>query len=88
MVGERLSSSGTRLDICSPVQLAEPTTVCTKTSSESVHRTLKSVSRQSLLGTYQNKSLRRLIRNLVNLHIGNCLVRMPKFPFVRFRDTP
>lgn len=50
MVGERLSSSGTRLDVCSPVQLAEQATACTKTSTESVHRALKSVSRQSLLG--------------------------------------
>lgn len=50
MVGERLSSSGTRLDVTSPLQTAAPTSGV-KTSTESVHKALKSVSRQSLLGT-------------------------------------
>ncbi|GLV41568.1 uncharacterized protein CBL_06797 [Carabus blaptoides fortunei] len=45
MVGERLSSSGTRLDVASPVQSVAPA----RGSVESVHRALKSVSRQSLL---------------------------------------
>lgn len=49
MVGERLSSSGTRLDVTSPVQSVAPVGGL-KTSTESVHRALKSVSRQSLLG--------------------------------------
>ncbi|KAG5885980.1 hypothetical protein JTB14_008335 [Gonioctena quinquepunctata] len=48
MVGERLSSSGTRLNITSPVQSAAPTAPH-RTSTESIHRVLKSVSRQSLL---------------------------------------
>lgn len=49
MVGERLSSSGTRLNVTSssPVQ---STGGGVKSSAESVHRGLKSVSRQSLLG--------------------------------------
>lgn len=50
MVGERLTGSGTRLDVTPPLQLVEPTGVGNKSSTESVHRTLKSVSRQSLLG--------------------------------------
>lgn len=50
MIGERLSGSGTRLDVSSPVQSAAPTIGGVKSSTESVHRALKSVSRQSLLG--------------------------------------
>ncbi|KAJ8920562.1 hypothetical protein NQ315_004701, partial [Exocentrus adspersus] len=49
MVGERLSSSGTRLNLTSPVQCATPTAAPRKPSTESVHKVLKSVSRQSLL---------------------------------------
>ncbi|CAH0557075.1 unnamed protein product [Brassicogethes aeneus] len=49
MVGERLSGSSTRLNVTSPVQCAHPTSGSHKTSTESVHRVLKSVSRQSLL---------------------------------------
>ncbi|XP_063902741.1 cyclic nucleotide-gated channel rod photoreceptor subunit alpha isoform X2 [Zophobas morio] len=49
MVGERLSSSGTCLNVSSPVQSTATTGAPHKTSSESVHRVLKSVSRQSLL---------------------------------------
>uniref|UniRef100_A0A6P7F769 Cyclic nucleotide-gated cation channel alpha-3 n=1 Tax=Diabrotica virgifera virgifera TaxID=50390 RepID=A0A6P7F769_DIAVI len=49
MVGERLSSSGSRLNITSPVQCSAPHSGSHKTSTESVHRVLKSVSRQSLL---------------------------------------
>ncbi|KAF6206477.1 hypothetical protein GE061_017710 [Apolygus lucorum] len=50
MVGERLSSSGTRLDSCSPLGLA-------KSSTESLKppRTFKSVSRQSLLDIVTSK---------------------------------
>ncbi|XP_068086318.1 cyclic nucleotide-gated cation channel [Anabrus simplex] len=44
MVGERLSASGTRLNAASPVQYGG-----VKSSTESVPRGLKSVSRQSLL---------------------------------------
>lgn len=50
MIGERLSGSGTRLEVSSPVQSAAPTIGGVKSSTESVHRALKSVSRQSLLG--------------------------------------
>lgn len=51
MVGERLSISGTNLNLTPPVQYAAPKNVPHKTSStESVNRVLKSVSRQSLLG--------------------------------------
>ncbi|KAK9704178.1 Ion transport protein [Popillia japonica] len=49
MIGERLSGSGTRLEVSSPVQSAAPTIGGVKSSTESVHRALKSVSRQSLL---------------------------------------
>lgn len=51
MVGERLSSSGTRLNVTSssPVQ-STGAIGGVKSSAESVHRGLKSVSRQSLLG--------------------------------------
>ncbi|XP_057668362.1 cyclic nucleotide-gated channel rod photoreceptor subunit alpha isoform X1 [Diorhabda carinulata] len=50
MVGERLSSSGSRLNIASPpLQCAASHAVSRKTSTESIHRVLKSVSRQSLL---------------------------------------
>lgn len=51
MVGERLSSSGTRLNVISssPIQSTGPIDGV-KSSVESVHRGLKSVSRQSLLG--------------------------------------
>ncbi|CAB0004453.1 unnamed protein product, partial [Nesidiocoris tenuis] len=49
MVGERLSSSGTRLDTCSPLGLA-------KSSTESLRpRPFKSVSRQSLLDIVTSK---------------------------------
>lgn len=51
MVGERLSTSGTRLDVTSPLQTAAPTSGI-KTSTESVPKALKSVSRQSLLGKH------------------------------------
>lgn len=50
MIGERLSGSGTRIDVSSPVQSVAPTIGGAKSSTESVHRALKSVSRQSLLG--------------------------------------
>lgn len=51
MVGERLSLSGTHLNLTPPVQCATPNTIPHKTvSTESVNRVLKSVSRQSLLG--------------------------------------
>lgn len=53
MVGERLSSSGTRLNVTStsPIQSTGPSGGgMVKSSTESVHRGLKSVSRQSLLG--------------------------------------
>ncbi|XP_015835561.1 cyclic nucleotide-gated channel rod photoreceptor subunit alpha isoform X2 [Tribolium castaneum] len=49
MVGERLSSSGTCLNVSPPVQGGAPATAPHKASTESVHRVLKSVSRQSLL---------------------------------------
>ncbi|CAG9824996.1 unnamed protein product [Phaedon cochleariae] len=49
MVGERLSSSGTHLNLTSPVQSAAPTAPSRRTSTDSIHRVLKSVSRQSLL---------------------------------------
>lgn len=52
MVGERLSSSGTCLNVSSPVQSTVAGGVPHKSSAESVHRVLKSVSRQSLLGNY------------------------------------
>ncbi|XP_024084421.1 cyclic nucleotide-gated cation channel alpha-3 isoform X2 [Cimex lectularius] len=49
MIGERLSSSGTRLDSCSPLGLA-------KSSTESLKpRPLKSVSKQSLLDIFSSK---------------------------------
>ncbi|XP_065163954.1 cyclic nucleotide-gated channel rod photoreceptor subunit alpha isoform X2 [Atheta coriaria] len=48
LVGERYTGSGTRLDVTSPVQSSAPATVGPKSSTESVHRALKSVSRQSL----------------------------------------
>lgn len=50
LVGERYTGSGTRLDVTSPVQSSAPATVGPKSSTESVHRALKSVSRQSLFG--------------------------------------
>lgn len=51
MVGERLCSSGTRLDvISSPAQSGAQASGGVKTSNESVPRALKSVSKQSLLG--------------------------------------
>lgn len=51
MVTERLCSSGTRLDIItSPPQAGAQAGSGVKTSSESVSRALKSVSKQSLLG--------------------------------------
>ncbi|XP_025834701.1 cyclic nucleotide-gated cation channel alpha-3-like [Agrilus planipennis] len=48
MVGERLSTSGTQLDMSPPLQTSAPTTRH-KSSTESVQRALKSISRQSLL---------------------------------------
>lgn len=49
MIGERLSSSGTRLDSCSPLGLA-------KSSTESLKpKPFKSVSRQSLLDIVSSK---------------------------------
>lgn len=62
MVGERLSSSGTRLDVSSPVQSAAPISGGVKSSTESVHRALKSVSRQSLLGNPNNPNLNILFQ--------------------------
>lgn len=53
MVGDRLSDSGTRLNVVassSPVQSTAPVSAGAKSSTESVHRGIKSVSRQSLLG--------------------------------------
>ncbi|XP_031344275.1 cyclic nucleotide-gated channel rod photoreceptor subunit alpha isoform X3 [Photinus pyralis] len=50
MVGERLCSSGTRLDvITSPAQSGVQASVGPRSSNESVPRALKSVSKQSLL---------------------------------------
>ncbi|XP_045469967.1 cyclic nucleotide-gated channel rod photoreceptor subunit alpha isoform X1 [Harmonia axyridis] len=48
MVGERLNSSGSRLNVASPVQSAQPIAIHHK-STDSIHARLKSVSRQSLL---------------------------------------
>ncbi|KAK9869460.1 hypothetical protein WA026_003214 [Henosepilachna vigintioctopunctata] len=48
MVGERLNSSGTRLNVTSPIPSAQPVARHHK-STDSIHGRLKSVSRQSLL---------------------------------------
>ncbi|KAJ8982037.1 hypothetical protein NQ317_007747 [Molorchus minor] len=54
MVGERLSSSGTHINVTSPVQCAVSAQAHHKTSTESVP---KSVSRQSLLDSFTSEEL-------------------------------
>lgn len=81
MVGERLSSSGTRLNVTtsSPVQSAGPINSSSsrdvvKSSADSVHRGLKSVSRQSLLGeTWGHISL---LRRLTQIQLVILLLEM------------
>lgn len=71
MVGERLSSSGTRLDATgSPVASVAPT----KGSQESVHR-LKSISKQSLLGTNQYLLLGRSAPSVISFCVYYTLYR-------------
>lgn len=51
MVGERLSISGTHLNLTSQIQCTPPKSAPQKTTStESVNKVLKSVSKQNLLG--------------------------------------